>query len=329
MVMTGSGRPDVLELRELPRPAIRQPNQALVRLHAAGINPIDTKLRRNGTFYPDQLPAILGCDGTGVIEAIGSDVTRFRPGDEVYFCSGGLGSEFGNYAEFTVVAEHMLAAKPAALDFEQAAAAPLVLITAWEALYDRCRMETGQTLLIHAGAGGVGHVAIQLAREAGTRIATTVGDGAKSDFVSELGAELPILYKEKDFVEAVRQWTDNRGVDIAMDNVGGKVLQQSFPAVRFYGDIVSLLLPDPATDWSIARQRNLRTSLEVMLTPLLFDLPAAQKHQAKILEACAHLIDTGKLRIHVSEVLPLESVARAHELIESGSTTGKIVLRIN
>lgn len=329
IVMTRTGGPEVLDLRELPRPEIRQPNQVLVHLKAAGINPIDTKLRRNGSFYPDRQPAILGCDGAGVVEAAGSAVKRFQPGDAVYFCSGGLGADFGNYAEYTIVEDHMLAAKPAALDFEQAAAAPLILITAWEALYDRCRMESGQTVLIHAGAGGVGHVAIQLAREAGTRVATTVGDSDKARLVTELGAERPILYRETDFVEAVMQWTGNEGVDIVMDNVGGPILEQSFPAVRFYGDIVSLLLPDTATDWTVARQRNLRTSLEVMLTPMLFNLKAAQKHQAKILEACTNLFDAGKLRIHISETLPLESAAKAHELIESGSTTGKIVLRID
>ena len=328
VVMTTTGGPGVLERRELPVPAIERPGQVLVRVRAAGINPIDTKLRRNGTFYPDQLPAILGCDGAGTVEAIGDNVTRFRPGDEVYYCHGGLGASSGNYAEYNLVEERALALKPASLDFEQAAAAPLVLITAWEALYDRARMESGHNLLIHAGAGGVGHVAVQIAREAGARVATTVGSPDKARFVTGLGAELPILYRETDFVTAIMEWTDGRGVDIAMDNVGGPLLQATFPAVSFYGDVVSLLLPDQATDWSVARQRNLRTSLEVMLTPMLFGLEKAEAHQARILEACANLLDAGKLRIHVSEVLPLSAAAKAHELIETGSTTGKLVLRI-
>ncbi|MDZ7737040.1 MAG: zinc-dependent alcohol dehydrogenase family protein [Gammaproteobacteria bacterium] len=329
VVMTATGAPDRLALREVPIPAIEQPNQVLIRVRAAGVNPIDTKLRRNGTFYPDRLPAILGCDGAGIVEAVGNDVSRFSPGDEVYYCYGGIGAGCGNYAEYTLVDECALSLKPAALDFEQAAAAPLVLITAWEALYDRARMESGHTILIHAGAGGVGHVAIQIAHETGARIATTVGNREKAGLVTELGADLPILYRETDFVEAVMQWTNNRGVDIAMDNVGGPLLQTTFPAVRFYGDVVSLLLPDKETDWSIARQRNLRTSLEVMLTPMLLGLKKATIHQAKILEACANLFDAGKLRIHISETLPLSSAARAHELIETGSTTGKIVLRIS
>ena len=327
--MSATGTPAVLEPRKVPVPPIRHPGQVLVRLKAAGINPIDTKLRRNGTFYPDRLPAILGCDGAGVVEAVGEQVTRFKPGDAVYFCHGGLGGESGNYAEYNLVEERALALKPASLDFEQAAAAPLVLITAWEALYDRARLEHGHTLLIHAGAGGVGHIAVQIAREAGAHVATTVGNPDKARFVTELGAEMPILYRDQDFVSAVMEWTGQHGVDIAMDNVGGPLLQATFPAVCFYGDVVSLLLPDRNTDWSVARQRNLRTSLEVMLTPMLFGLEKAERHQARILEAGANLFEAGKLRIHISEILPLEAAARAHELIEAGSMTGKIVLRIS
>jgi len=327
--MTATGTPDVLAIQSQPVPEIHSPGQVLVRVKAAGVNPIDTKLRRNGTFYPDQMPAVLGCDGAGIVEAVGADVSRFKPGDEVYYCYGGLGGASGNYAEYTLVDQQALAWKPALLSFEQAAAAPLVLITAWESLYDRARMETGHTILIHAGAGGVGHVAIQIAHEVGARIATTVSNQHKADLVSELGAEYPILYPETHFVEAVMAWTEGQGVDIAMDNIGGPLLQQSFPAVRVYGDIVSLLLPDANTDWSVARQRNLRTSLEVMLTPLLFGLDKAIVHQAKILEACANLIDAGKLKIHLSETLPLSEAARAHAMIETGSTTGKIVLSLD
>lgn len=327
--MTATGAADMLSIQSQPVPAINSPDQVLVRVKAAGVNPIDTKLRRNGTFYPDRMPAVLGCDGAGIVEAVGAEVSRFKPGDEVYYCYGGLGYGSGNYAEYALVDQQALAWKPALLSFEQAAAAPLVLITAWESLYDRARIEIGHSLLIHAGAGGVGHVAIQIAHEVGARVATTVSNQDKADFVTELGAEQPILYTETDFVETVMAWTKGRGVDIAMDNVGGPLLQQSFPAIRFYGDIVSLLLPDANTDWSIARQRNLRSSLEVMLTPQLFNLDKAIVHQAKILEACANLIDADKLKIHLSEILPLSEAAKAHEMIETGTTTGKIVLSMD
>jgi NADPH2:quinone reductase len=160
VLMTAAGDPEVLQLQEVSDPMIQTYTEILVRLHAAGVNPIDTKLRQRGTFYPDQMPAILGCDGAGVVEAVGANVQRFRVGDEVYFCGGGLGAKLGNYAEMAVVDEQFVAHKPTSLSFAEAAAAPLVLITAWEALYDRGRLEPGQRVLIHAGAGGVGHVAI-------------------------------------------------------------------------------------------------------------------------------------------------------------------------
>ncbi len=161
---------DVLQLQQVPTPEISQPHQVLVALKAAGVNPIDTKIRKRGTFYPEQMPAILGCDGAGIVEAVGAAVQDFRPGDEVYFCSGGLGrAGTGNYAEYALIEADYLAHKPKSLSFAEAAAVPLVLITAWEALYDRARLQSGQSVLIHGGAGGVGHVAIQLAKLRGLK----------------------------------------------------------------------------------------------------------------------------------------------------------------
>lgn len=150
ILMTAAGKPDVLELQEVPQP-IPTNKEILVRILAAGVNPIDTKLRQRGTFYPEQMPAILGCDGAGIVEAVGSDVEKFHVGDEVYFCYGGLGGNAGNYAEYTIVDERFVAFKPQSISFAQAAAAPLVLITAWEALYERGRLEPGEKVLIHHG----------------------------------------------------------------------------------------------------------------------------------------------------------------------------------
>jgi NADPH2:quinone reductase len=212
VLISAPGNPEVLQLGQVPDPVIQQPSEMLVRLKAAGINPIDTKLRNRGTFFPDRMPAILGCDGAGIIEAIGSGVTRFQVGDEVYFCNGGLGGHPGNYAEWTIVDERFAARKPKSLNFIEAAAAPLVLITAWEALYDRARLQAGQKALIHGGAGGVGHVAIQLAHLQGAQVATTVSTPEKADFVRSLGANFPILYKQTDFVKAVLDWTNGQGV---------------------------------------------------------------------------------------------------------------------
>lgn len=329
MVMPQTGDPDVLTERDIPAPVIENPTEVLIRLQAAGVNPIDTKLRRHGTFFPERLPAVLGCDGAGVVEVVGSGVTRFQPGDAVYFCSGGIGARSGTYARYCVVEEHVLAMKPASVDFVHAAAVPLVAITAWEALHDRTAVQPGSSVLIQGGAGGVGHVAVQLAHLAGARVAATVSDDAKATFAESLGTDYAIRYRDNDVTAAIMNWTGERGVDIAMDNIGGALLEQTFPAVRFYGDVVSLLLPDPATDWRIARQRNLRTSLEVMLTPMLFNLVEAEAHQAYILDQCARLIDAGKLQVHVSDVLSLANAADAHRQIETGSTTGKIVLRID
>ena len=154
--MTAPGNPEVLQLQEVVKPTRLDSRKILVSLVAAGVNPIDTKLRQRGTFYPEQMPAILGCDGAGVVEAVGTGVKRFRPGDEVFFCYGGLGSQQGNYAEYTIVDERFVALKPVSVSFVEAAAAPLVLITAWEALYERGRLQPGERVLIHGGAGGVG-----------------------------------------------------------------------------------------------------------------------------------------------------------------------------
>jgi NADPH2:quinone reductase len=183
VLMTAAGGPDVLKIDQVPDPTIQGKTEILVRLRAAGVNPIDTKLRQRGTFYPDRMPAILGCDGAGVVEAVGSAVRKFQPGDEVYFCNGGIGGHPGNYAEWAIVDEAFVARKPKSLSFVEAAAAPLVLITAWEALYDRAQLQAGQRALIHAGVGGVGHVAVQLAKLQGAAVSTTVSTPEKADFV--------------------------------------------------------------------------------------------------------------------------------------------------
>lgn len=330
VLMTAPGNPEVLQMQSLPKPAIPpKETELLVRLVAAGVNPIDTKLRKRGTFYPDNMPAILGCDGAGVVEAVGAAVQRFRVGDEVYFCNGGLGAHQGNYAEYTVLDERFVARKPVSASFAEAAAAPLVLITAWEALYERGRLQPGEKVLIHAGAGGVGHVAIQLAKLKGADVCTTVSSQEKADFVKQLGADEVIFYKQTDFVQAALNWTNGEGVDLAFDTVGGETFHKTFPAVRVYGDIVTILEPDANTVWKSARNRNLRIGFELMLTPMLQGIVDAQKHHADILEQCASWIDEGKLKIHVSETFPLEKADLAHQLLETGSVTGKIVLLIS
>ena len=323
--MTATGGPEVLRHLELPDPVLTQPTQMLVRVRAAGVNPVDTKVRKNGPFFPDALPLIPGLDGAGVVEAVGAAVDRFRPGDEVWFCNGGLGGAPGTYAELHLIDQAHAEPKPRSIDFAQAAAGPLVLLTAWEALFDRARLAAGQTVLVHAGAGGVGHVAIQIAKLAGARVIATVSGPEKAAFVRDLGADAVIDYRTQDVVQAVLDWTGGRGVDLALDTVGPAVFKASIPAVAPFGDLVTLLDPGPV-DWKEARIRNLRIGFELMLLPHLRDLPEARAHQGEILRRCAEWIDAGRLRLHLGRTFPLAEAAAAHRLIEEGHVQGKLVL---
>lgn len=328
VVMTAPGGPEVLQLTDIEDPRAPRGNQVLVQLRSAGVNPVDTKIRSRGHFGPPGTPAVLGCDGAGLVEAVGPRVTRFRVGDRVFFCHGGLGLGRGNYAEYAVVEADCLATLPDDFDCSAAAAAPLVLITAWEALHDRARIQAGNTVLIHAGAGGVGHVAIQLAKAAGAEVATTVGDAAKARFVTELGADKVINYRTQDVQREVMTWTDGRGVDIAFDTVGGATLGTSFALTRHYGDVVTILEPDLTTPWKIARNRNLRVSMELMLTPQIENDHGALAHQGQILKECAALMATGRLKIQVAKTYPLAQATEAHRQIERGGMIGKLVLTI-
>jgi len=201
-----------------------------------------------------------------------------------------------------------------------------VLITAREALFDRARLQGGQTVLVHAGAGGVGHVAIQLARSIGARVATTVSGPDKAAFVRRLGAEHVINYREQSFVDAILEWTDGSGVDVVLDTVGGNTFRDSLAAARVYGHVVTLLDPGADTGWKTARDRNLSVSFTLMLTPMLRELPAARRHQGEILQQCTRLVDAGRLSVHITDTLPLAQAAAAHERIEAGHVQGKIVL---
>ncbi|MBU0500849.1 MAG: zinc-dependent alcohol dehydrogenase family protein [Gammaproteobacteria bacterium] len=326
VIMAEVGGPERLQLREVADPAIESPTRIRVRIRAAGVNPIDTKLRARGLFYPDALPAVLGCDGAGEVVETGPAADRFRPGDRVWFCHGGLGSDQGNYAEYRVIDQQFARAMPASIDFEAAAAGPLALITAWESLFDRARLRQGQSVLIHAGAGGVGHLAIQLAKIRGARVLTSVSNMEKARFVQGLGADEVILYTECDFADRVNELTGGRGADVIFDTVGPAVFRQSIPCTAPYGDLVTLLDPGEGVVFQEARNRNLRISLSLMLSPQLRNLPEALAHQGEILDQCARWIDEGRLRIAVGKRLPLAQAAEAHRLIEEGHTTGKIVL---
>jgi NADPH2:quinone reductase len=329
ILATAPGGPEVLQLRDIPEPELPTTHHLLIKLVAAGVNPIDTKLRAKPIYYPDKLPAILGCDGAGIVEAVGGNVTRFKEGDQVFFCNGGIGDEPGNYAEYTTLHEYYCAKKPVNLGLQESAALPLVFITAWEALVERAQLQTGQTVLIHAAAGGVGQVAVQLARHLGARIAVTVSNDNKAEIARSLGAEKIINYKTQDFVQETLNWTGGKGADVVFDTVGGETFLRSLRAACVYGKVVSLLsTPLSLADTQLARLRNLSLGYELMLTPQAMDLVDDRIRQREILEQGAALVESGKLTVHVSHRLPLEQAAEAHRMIEAGGTIGKIVIEI-
>ena len=328
VLTTNIGAPEVLVDRDVPEPEITTDTQIKVKLKAAGVNPIDTKLRGRGLFFDSNPPAILGCDGAGEVVAKGDSVSRFQVGDEVWFCHGGLGREPGNYAEYAVLEETRAAFKPGKMDFVHAAAAPLVLITAWEALFDRGKLQSGQAVLVHAGAGGVGHVAIQLAKIKGARVITTVSSDEKAEFVRSLGADEVINYKQQDLQQAIDDWTGGHGVDLVFDTVGTEVFRQSIPLLAHYGTLVTILDPEDALITKDVRNKNLTIAFTLMLTPDLFDLKEAQTHQVEILRMCQERINEGKLKVAVSQTFLLSDAAEAHRMIEEGHTLGKLVLKI-
>lgn len=329
VLMTAIGGPDVLKVATLPEPEVASEHDVLVRIRAAGVNPIDYKLRTNGTIG-GTLPAILGWDGAGIVESVGKAVTRVKPGDEVYFCEGGFGETPGTYQEAKIVDERFLARKPQHLSFAEAAAAPLVTITAWEAQRERARVSADQYVLVQAGAGGVGHMSVQIARLAGARVAATVTAGQKTELVSSLGAELCINYREEDVGERLRSWAGVDGVDVVHDTVGGKTFTSCFSLVRPYGDLVSNV-ESPWEEEAIneMQKRNLRISFTWMPAPSVFGWPKQRERQRGILEQAAPFFESSDLRVVVGATFPLEQAADAHRALEAGEVVGKAVLTMD
>ena len=327
ILMTETGSADVLQYTDIAEVEISVATQVKIKIKAAGINPIDTKVRRNGTFYQLPLPVVLGCDGAGIIVETGDQVSEFNIGDEVWFCHGGLGKEQGSYAEYTVIDSRWVTLKPKNSSFVEAAALPLVLITAWGALFDKGQLLQGETVLIHAGAGGVGHMAIQLAKIKGARVITTVSSAEKAELVKSFGADEVIIYSETNFVDQVNRLTGGQGVDLVIDTVGPKVLEASFAATAYFGRIITLLDPG-GISLAEARMRNLVIGFELMLTPLLKELDNARENHITILKQCAEWIDLEMLKVHISEVFSLQQAIEAHQKIEQGHGLGKFVLDV-
>ncbi|GAA3037991.1 NADP-dependent oxidoreductase [Streptomyces glomeratus] len=301
------GGPEVLKEVRLERPAPR-PNEVLVRVRAAGVNPTDWKHRATGGFL-GRPPFVLGWDVSGVVEETGLGVALFRTGDEVF---GMLPYPFGHgsHAEYVTVPARALTHKPSNIDHTQAAALPLVSLTAWQALVETAQLRPGQRVLIHAAAGGVGHVAVQIAKARGAYVIGTASAG-KHDFLRELGADELVDYRETDFAETVRD------VDVVLDTIGGDYVQRSLRTLRAGGILVTIL-PEGSKELPLEAER-----LGVRATEMLVD---ADQHGMR---AIAGLVAEGKLRATISGTFPLADAAKAHEIGDTGRTTGKLVLLVD
>ncbi|MGA0609264.1 zinc-dependent alcohol dehydrogenase family protein [Caldimonas sp. KR1-144] len=312
--------------RTLARP-IAGPGQVLVRIAASGVNPLDSKIRAGKAAHARQaLPAVLGMDMAGVVEAVGAGVERFRVGDEVYGLVGGVGGLQGTLAEFAAVDADLLARKPASLSMREAAALPLIAITAWEGLVDRARAHAGQRVLVHGGAGGVGHVAVQLAVALGAQVFATVRP-EQAELVRGFGAT-PIDHTSTSVEAYVQQHTGAQGFDVIYDTVGGPVLDASFAAARPYvGHVVSCL------GWGTHALaplsfRSATYSGVFTLLPMLTGQGRA--NHGRILEAVAELVDAGRLRPLLDERrFSFDAALQAHQRVESGQARGKVVVELS
>ena len=326
VVATDKGGASVLKLSDVELAWPQGPSDVLVELRAAALNPADVFFRELGGYLSGPQPFVLGHDGMGVVKAVGSSVTRVKPGDRVCFCNGGIGGAFGTYAEAAVVPEWQLARVPDSVDDLTAAALPLVAITCWEALYERAAVQPGECVLIHGGAGGTGHVAVQLAALRGARVAATVSSAEKAAIVMALGAELPINYRETDFAEAALDWSG--GLQVAFDNAGPEVMQKTYRAMAPYGRVVTLMGVAPDDADLNAYNLNLTLHNVMMLTPMWTGHTGRLTEQAAIVEQALSLVAAGKLRLRLSESFALADAAKAQTVLESGQAMGKVTLRM-
>ncbi len=321
IVMREHGGPEVLRPEELPLPTPGR-YQLLVRVHATSVNPVDTKVRRGGGATR-AFPIVLGYDTSGVVVARGPDVEGWSDQDNVFGCPNLFGP--GADAEYVLLDARAAAKKPATLEHAAAACLPLVSLTAWEALHDRARLQPGQTALIHAGAGGVGHVAIQLARLHGCRVITTAGRAELIAFCRDvLGADEVIDYRSVDFAARCKDLTGGRGVDVVLDTVGDDTFRRSIDCVAPGGQLVTILAATPGDRAPILLYRSISVHYEFMGARVANDLDPG--HQGRILTSIARLADRGLLRVHVGARFALEQVADAHRQIETGRTIGKLAV---
>jgi NADPH2:quinone reductase len=281
---------------------------------ASAANPVEAKIRASGTWARIPLPAVIGYDAAGLVDAVGPGVTDFAPGDEVFYTPEVFGNPAGTHAEYNVVHAHVVAKKPPSLSFAEAASLPLAGGTAYEGIVRRLAVRVGETVLIHGGAGGVGSLAIQIAKASGARVIATAGT-RNQEFLRELGADVSIDYATEDVSSVVRRETRQQGVDATFDCVGGELAAKSVPLTRVFGRIATIL--PPKGDFAPLYVRN-QALHGVFLT-----------RERPRLEALARMVELGQLKPIVDLELPLERIREAHERLDSGHGRGKIVVRVS
>jgi NADPH2:quinone reductase len=313
-------------LKDIEKPLITK-GQVLIKIMASGVNPIDLKIKMGQAGHAKTvLPAILGIDMAGIVEVVGDGVTNFKAGDEVYGMTGGIAGVQGFLAEYAAVDADLLAIKPKNLSMREAAAVPLAFITAWEGLVDRANVTEGKTVLIHGGAGGVGHIALQIAKAKGAQVFTTV-EPDKNELIHGYGAT-PIDYRKTSVEDYVNQHTDGEGFDIIYDTVGGGTLDASFVAAKqYFGHVLSIL------GWgthSIAPLsfHGATYSGVFALYPLISG--KGRRHHGEILREATRLIEEGKLTPLVDPThYSLNTIAEAYQSQDKRTGTGKVVINMN
>lgn len=315
VVLKSFGGPASFELHDVPKP-MPQAGQVLVRVHATSINPLDYQVRRGDYSDLVPLPAITGHDVSGVVEAVGPGVTAFAPGDEVWYTPQIFDGP-GSYAEYHVADERIIGKKPASLSHLEAASLTLVGGTAWEALVGRAALRVGESILIHGGAGGVGHVAIQLAKAIGARVFTTARE-ANVAFARSLGADEVIDYEKEDYVDAIMRLTGGHGVDVVFDTIGGNTLSRSPDVLAQLGRVVSIV--DIAQPQNLVQAWGKNASYHFVFT---------RQNRGKLDELSA-LVTRGQLRPHVGAVYSLADMSAAHARLESPNNglRGKIAIAV-
>ena len=326
MVARELGSPNVLEMREVEQPSVGEWD-LLIEVHACAVNPVDCKIRQTGFSGMLTPPLILGFDVSGVVRELGSAVDRdcFKVGDEV-FASPNLARPGAN-AQWVAVDSRTAAHKPGNIDHAQAAAFPLVTITAWDGIHRRGRAHGHETVFIQGGAGGVGHIAVQLAKLRGCRVITTAGRDESMALCRELGADVVVNYQGEDVPARVMQETDGRGCELVFDTIGGEAFLQAMRSVAVHGRLVSILAPPRDAPIHELFLRDVTLALEFMGAPTVFDT-ALKSHHRQLLQTVAELIEVGKLRAHIGGRYALADLAEAHRQQETGHTMGKLVVDV-